>query len=123
MMVTMIVSKLGTWMHEIGAAWTMTTLTDSALLVTLVQSAASLPFFFLALPAGVINDIADRRHLLLATLVWTIMSSSLMAWATYTGNITSTVLLVLCFTLGIGNSMLRPTWNACIPEWVSRRQC
>lgn len=47
-----IASNIGTWMHEVGAGWLMTSLSASPLNVALVQVAGSLPMFFLALPAG-----------------------------------------------------------------------
>jgi len=47
-----IVSNIGTWMQNVAAAWLMTSLSQSSVLVALVQTATSLPVFFLALPAG-----------------------------------------------------------------------
>ena len=60
-----LVSNLGTWMHEAAGAWLMTTLSASPLLVALMQTAASLPFFLLAFPAGALADVVDRRRVLL----------------------------------------------------------
>ena len=51
-----IASNIGTWMHEVGAGWLMTTLSASPLHVALIQVAGSLPMFFLALPAGAAAD-------------------------------------------------------------------
>ena len=47
-----VTSNIGTWMHELGAGWLMTSLTPSPMMVALMQTAASLPIFLLALPAG-----------------------------------------------------------------------
>ena len=52
-------ANTGTWMQSVGAAWLMTELTRSPLLVALVQSATTLPTFLVALPAGVLADIGD----------------------------------------------------------------
>ncbi|PYM16516.1 MAG: MFS transporter, partial [Verrucomicrobia bacterium] len=41
-----IVSNIGTWMQNVGAAWLMTSLTPSSVMVALVQTATSLPVFF-----------------------------------------------------------------------------
>src|SRR5258705_7528048 len=60
-----IVSNIGTWMHEVGAGWLMTSLSSSPSLVALVAAADSLPVMLLALPAGAIADIVDRRRLLI----------------------------------------------------------
>src|SRR5262245_42352148 len=52
-----LTSSIGTWMHEVGAAWLMTSLTVSPVMVALMQTAASLPIVLLALPAGAIAAI------------------------------------------------------------------
>ena len=65
-----VVSNTGTWMQNVGAAWLMTTLTPSPLLVALMQTATSLPVFLVGLPAGALADVVDRRKLLLVTQTW-----------------------------------------------------
>src|SRR5438445_7274380 len=50
--VASIVSNLGTWMEEVGEAWLMIDQTASPLLVSLLQTADSLPIFLLALRWG-----------------------------------------------------------------------
>jgi len=57
-----LVSNIGTWMQNVGAAWTMTSLSPSPLMVALVQSATSFPVFLVGLPAGAVADIVDRRR-------------------------------------------------------------
>lgn len=57
-------------MQTVGAAWLMTTLTSSSIYVALIQTVSALPFFLLALPAGSIGDIVDRRKLILSTEIW-----------------------------------------------------
>src|SRR5258708_16649235 len=47
-----VVSNIGTWMQNVGAAWLMTELAPSALLVALVQTATNLPVFLLAVSPG-----------------------------------------------------------------------
>ena len=63
-------SNVGTWMQNVAAAWLMTSLTSSATLVALVQTATSLPIFLVALPSGAIGDVVDRRKLLLVSQGW-----------------------------------------------------
>lgn len=60
-----VASNMATWMHDVGAAWLMTSLAPSPLMVSMVQAATSLPLFVLALPAGALADVFDRRRLLL----------------------------------------------------------
>ena len=60
-----LISNTGGWMQDVGASWLMTSLTRSATLIALVQAAESLPMFFLAIPAGALADIVERRLLML----------------------------------------------------------
>src|SRR5437763_7470922 len=79
-----VVSNLGTWMEEVGEAWLMTGQTASPLLVSLLQTAESLPSFLLALPAGALADIVDRR-LLLFTQGWMCAAAAALGVLTLLG--------------------------------------
>src|SRR3569623_3762070 len=59
-----IVSTIGSWMHEVGAGWLMTSLAPNPLMVALVQAAPTAPVFLLALPAGALADLDARRRYL-----------------------------------------------------------
>src|SRR6478672_3946904 len=113
-----LVSNIGTWMQNVGAAWTMTSLSPSPLMVALVQSATSLPVFVVGLPAGAVADIVDRRRLLLVTQTWMLAAAALLAVLAFVDLMTPTTLLVLTFALGIGAAMNTPTWLAITPELV-----
>src|ERR1043166_7798528 len=65
-----VLSDIGTFMQSVGAAWLMVSLGAGPFYVTLTQTASSLPFFVLALPAGSVGDIVDRRKLILFTEPW-----------------------------------------------------
>ena len=45
--VASLASNVGTWMQNVGAAWLMTELSASALMIALVQAATNLPVFVL----------------------------------------------------------------------------
>src|SRR5258708_15469979 len=66
-----VVSNIGTWMQDVGESWLMTSLTPSPVLVALVETFGSLPVVLIALPAGALADIVDRRRLLLFMKGWT----------------------------------------------------
>jgi MFS family permease len=117
-----VVSNIGTWMQNIAAAWLMTSLTQSALLISLVQAATSLPIFLLSLPAGAIADVVDRRKLLILSQVWMLVVAGLLGGLTVAGLTTPAVLLGLTFLLGLGGAMTVPAWQAAIPELVSREE-
>jgi MFS family permease len=117
-----VVSNIGTWMHTVGVAWLMTELTPSPLLVALMQTAVSLPIFFLGLPAGALADIVDRRKLLLATEGWMLLVALVLGILTLTGTMSAWVLLALTFLLGLGTALDAPAWQAIIPELVEREE-
>jgi MFS family permease len=117
------VSSIGTWMHDVGAAWLMTTLApNSPLLVALMQAASSLPFFLLALPAGAIADVVDRRKMLLWTQGWMLAMATLLGVLTIANITTPWILLALTFALSLGSSMNMPVWQAVTPELVPREE-
>src|ERR1700738_4249295 len=69
------ISNIGTFMQEVGAAWLMTSLTVSPVMVALMQTATFLPFFLLSLPAGAMADVLDRRKLLIIGQAWTMLAA------------------------------------------------
>ena len=116
-----IASNVGTWMQDVGAAWLMTSLSNSPLMVALVESATTLPMFMLALPAGALADILDRRRLLLITQGWMMFAAAALGMLTYLGITTPWLLLTLTFLLGFGAAMNAPAWQAIVPELVQYR--
>jgi len=117
-----VASNVGTWMHEVGAAWLMTSLASSPIMVALMQTATSLPIFLLALPAGALADIVDRRRLLIAAQLWMLVAAFLLGLLTLAGATTPWLLVGLTFTLGLGGAMTMPTWQAIVPELVPRSE-
>src|SRR2546427_3256557 len=116
--ISSLVSNIGTWMQNVGAAWAMTSLSPSPLMVALVQSATSLPVFIVGMPAGAVADIVDRRRLLLVTQTWMLAAAALMALLAWLDLMTGATLLGLTFALGIGVAMNAPTWQAITAELV-----
>jgi MFS family permease len=113
-----LVSDMGTFMQSIGAAWLMVSQGAGPLLVALTQSASAFPFFLLALPAGALGDIFDRRKLILATEVWMFSVALALAILTVLHLITPWALLLLTLALSIGDALEAPTWRAVLPELV-----
>ena len=118
--VATVVSNIGTWMHDVGAGWLMTSLSPSPLMVALVQTATTLPIFLFALPAGALADIVDRRRLLIVVqIVMTVLAGLLAAlvWLEVAGVAT---LLVFTFLLGACAAFVAPAWQAIVPKLVPR---
>jgi MFS family permease/quinol monooxygenase YgiN len=117
-----IVSNVGTWMHDVGAGWLMTSLTSSPSMVALVEAADSLPVMLLALPAGALADIVDRRWLLIAVEIYFMVVISALAILTFFGLTTPWVLLAFTFAAAVGTALAMPAWAAIIPDLVPADQ-
>lgn len=117
-----IASNIGTWMHEVGAGWLMTSLSASPLAVALVQVAGALPMFLLALPAGALADIVDRRRYLLGVQLWMAAVALALAGLTLAGWMTVPLLLGLTLAMGVGTALMLPAWSALTPELVDKRE-
>src|SRR3984957_470248 len=115
-----VVSDIGTFMQSVGAAWLMVSLHAGPGYVALIQTASSLPFFLLALPAGSAGDIVDRRKLILATESWMAAVALLIVILTMAGLMTPWLLLVLTFALSAGDAFETPSWRALLPELVPK---
>jgi MFS family permease len=120
LLVADVISDIGTFMQGVGAAWLMVSLGAGPAYVALTQTASSLPFFLLALPAGSAGDIFDRRKLVLATESWMMGVALLLAVLTIGGLMSPWLLLVLTFALSAGDAFETPTWRAILPELVSK---
>ena len=115
-----VVSDIGTFMQSVGAAWLMVSLNAGPMYVALIQTASALPFFVLALPAGAVGDILDRRRVILCTELWMVAVASLVAGLTLAGLMSPVLLLILTFALSSGDAFESPTWRAVLPELVEK---
>jgi MFS family permease/quinol monooxygenase YgiN len=117
-----IAAALGYTMQATISAWLMATLTTSALMVALVQSASTAPTLMFGLFAGTLADIVDRRHVILVTQVVLFASSLILGLAALTGIIGPSSLLLLTFLVGAGFTFYLPAQQASINELVSREE-
>ena len=117
-----IASNVGTWMQSVGAAWLMTELTPSPLLVALMQTATSLPVFLVGLPAGTLADVVDRRKLLLVTQAGMLLAALALGLLTLAGLTSAWTLLAFTFLLGLGAALIGPAWQAILPDLVEREE-
>ena len=110
------------WMNDVASAWLMTSLTDSALMVALVQAASTLPVFVLGLPSGALADIVDRRRYFATTQLWVALVAAILSALAFLDALTPMLLLALTFANGIGMAMRWPVFAAIVPEVVPRHE-
>ena len=115
------VSALGTWIQNAASAWIMTDLAPSPIMVSLVQAAAQLPVLLLALPAGALADLMDRKRHLILTNMLMLAASAVLAIVAALGRVDATILLSLTALLAVGAALNSPAWAASVPLTVPRR--
>ena len=115
-------TALGYTMQATMASWLMATLTPSALMVALVQTASTLPTLLFGLIAGALSDIADRRRVILVTQIVMLVAVALLGAATLGGAIGPAAVLLLSFVVGCGFTFYLPAQQASIHALVSRAE-
>jgi MFS family permease len=113
-----LTSNLGSMIQSVGAAWLMTELTTSHRLVALVQASVTVPIMLLGVFAGAIADNFDRRLVMLASQIFMLVVSAILAGMTWAGLITPWLLLGFTFCVGIGTALNAPAWQASVRQQV-----
>lgn len=116
-----LASNLGSMIQSVGAAWLMTDLTQSHVLIALVQASATVPIMLFGVFAGAIADNYDRRRVMLAAQILMLVTSAVLAAATYAGFITPFLLLAFTLTVGTGTALNSPAWQASVRQQVGLR--
>jgi MFS family permease len=115
-------SNMGGLVHETAAVWMMTSLSPSPLWVSLMQSALSLPLFLLGLPAGALADLTSPRRVLLKSESFLAAAAFALAALALAGGLTGPTLLALTLVLGVGVAFSLPSWQALLPDLVSKHE-
>jgi len=117
-----VLSNFGQLILGVGAAWEMTRLTSSAGMVALVQTALMLPLMLVAVPAGAIADMFDRRRIAMSGLGFSMACGALLTLLAWAGLTTPWILLAFCSLIGAGVALYSPSWQASISEQVPHAQ-
>lgn len=113
-------SNVGTWIQSVGEKWQMAALTTSPLLISLIETGTTLPMLLLALSAGAIADIFDRRKLLIAAQTYMMCVAATLSLLTFLHLITPAVLLTMSLLIGVGSALTGPAWQANVGEILPR---
>ena len=104
------IANIGSWMQTVGAQWLLVERGSSSLLISLVQSASSLPVLLLVIPAGVVADFVDKRRLLVVVQGVQASITAVLALLTATGRMTPELILASPSCWGAGpRRSCRPT--------------
>jgi len=115
-----LLSNLGFMFLSVGAGWQMTLLTPRADMVALVQTALMLPMMLLAIPAGAMADMYDRRLVALGALCVSLLAGFSLVTLAALGALSPWLVLGSCFLIGLGMALYSPSWQASVSEQVPR---
>lgn len=113
-----LLSNFGQLILGVGAAWEMTRLTTSPGMVASVQTALMLPLMLVAVPAGAVADMFDRRKIAMAGLAFATLSAATLTTLAMFGYTTPWMLLIFCSLIGAGVALYGPAWQASVIEQV-----
>src|SRR5947199_3437523 len=112
------ISDTGTWMQVMAQGWVMSTLTNKAILLGMVNFAAGIPTLALTMLGGSVADKYDKRKI----LIWTQFAQTALALIVgilvYTGRIHVWHVVVIAAFLGICIALEMPAINALIHDTV-----
>ena len=106
--------------YDMAATWLMNTNSPSPLLLSLMSTFATLPFFLFTLPAGALADMFNRKKLLCFMNLWLAIVAAGLAITNWLGLANPYLILGTVFCLGIGYAFNAPAWTAIIPQVVTK---
>ena len=115
-----IISQIGTWMQVVAQGWVVYRLTDSPLMLGLVNFAALLPVLPISLLAGVWSDRYPRQKLILITESVLMLQALIMAGLIWFDLIQVWHVIVLSFIYGAASAVEQPARLAFIVDVVGK---
>src|ERR671934_214194 len=82
-----LISDTAPWMQVMAQAWVMSTLTNKAIWLGMVNLAAGIFTILLTMPGGAAADRFDKRKILVATQIWQIGLALILGWLVLTNRI------------------------------------
>jgi MFS family permease len=114
------ISDTGTWMQMMAQGWVMSTLTNKAILLGLVNFAAGLPTIIFTPKGGSAADRHDKRKILIATQIAQIIFAIAVGWLVLTHRIQIWHIIFFAALLGVAIAFEMPAISALVPELVTR---
>ena len=105
--------------HDNAATWMMSVFTGSPLLISLMSTVASLPFFLFTLPAGAVADRVDRQKLVCTINVCMAATAFALAVLGWMNLLNPYLILGGVFAIGVGFAINAPAWASIVRQVVS----
>jgi predicted MFS family arabinose efflux permease len=113
-------ANIGIAMFDTATGWFMANMSKDPMVVSLIQTATSLPLFLFTIPAGALTDLVDARRLLLGANIAIFAISAIFAGMVSIGLASPHLLLGATFALGVAGALAAPAWVSIAPLLVPR---
>ncbi len=114
----MCISTIGTWMQNTAQPWLAYSLTESALLLSVVSALQFVPALLFSLFAGVLIDRLPKKRMLIITQSLLLVITFALWLLAHSGEIRYWHLLVTATLLGLVNTLDMPLRHAFVVEMV-----
>ena len=115
-----MISLTGTWMQSVAQAWLVYRLTNSALLLGSVGFASQIPVFLVAPLGGITSDRTNRKRLIIATQISSMILAGILAWLTLSHRVAVWHIFVLAALLGVVNAFDIPGRQSFLIDMVGK---
>ncbi|UCD42367.1 MAG: MFS transporter [Chloroflexota bacterium] len=116
-----VISQIGTWMQIVAQSWVVYDLTDSPLMLGLVNFAALLPVLPISLLAGVLSDRFPRRNIIIMSESILMLQAIIMAGLIWFNIIQVWHVILLSFVLGAAAALEQPARLAFVVDIVGKK--
>lgn len=116
--IAIMVFNIGHLVLVVASSWLILEMTRSPLWVAAMVGAPTVPLLLLALPAGAVADLFDRRSILVGSSGLMMIAAAGMAGTTMAGVDSPAALVALGVFLGVGVAFFNPAWQAIVPALV-----
>ena len=115
-----MISLVGTWMDNVAEAWLVYRLTGSSLLLGTVAFCGQIPIFLLGPLGGFVADRCNRRSIVIATQVSSMILAFILSFLTLTKRITVGEVIAIATAMGVVNAFDVPARQSFLVEMVGR---
>jgi MFS family permease len=105
--------------HGTAATWAINQLSHSTLLLSMMSTFISLPFFLFTLPAGALADMIDRARLVRITHLWLAASAVVLAILGWMHLLNGYLILLFVFLIGVAFAFNAPAFSSLLTDIVS----
>jgi MFS family permease len=114
-----VISGICASAHATAATWAVNELSHSTLLLSMVSTLSSLPFFLFTLPAGALADMMDRAKLVRITHIWLAASAAGLAILGWMHLLNGYLILLFIFLIGAAFAFNAPAFSSLLTDIVS----